>query len=68
MKFYSGLGKRATQVFEVLGNIYGNSCVSSTQVFEYLRRCKDGRECSSDNEWPAQPEPTCSDELMQKVH
>jgi len=37
-------GKFATETYDLLKKVYGDECLSRTQVFEWFKRFKEGRE------------------------
>jgi len=37
-------GKSATETYDLLKNVYGDECLSCTEVFEWCKRFKEGRE------------------------
>jgi hypothetical protein len=43
VKFLAKLGKFATVTYSLLMEVYGDECLSSTQVFEWFKRFKEGR-------------------------
>ncbi|KAJ8933108.1 hypothetical protein NQ318_016881 [Aromia moschata] len=46
----SELGKTFTEAYAMLKEVYGNECVSRTQVFEWFKLFKEGRETTDDIE------------------
>ena len=44
IKFLIKLGKSATETYNLLTEVYGDQCLSRTQVFEWFKKFKDGRE------------------------
>jgi hypothetical protein len=44
VKFCVRIGKSATEMYDLLKNVYGDERLSHTQVFEWFKRFKDGRE------------------------
>jgi len=46
------LGKSATESHDLLKKIYGDECLSRTQVFERFKRFKEGREEIGDDQRP----------------
>jgi hypothetical protein len=40
VKFLVKLGKSATETYNLLMEVYGNECLSRTQVFEWFKRFK----------------------------
>jgi hypothetical protein len=43
VKFLAKLGKSATEMYNLLMEVYGDECLSCTQIFEWLKRFKVGR-------------------------
>jgi hypothetical protein len=43
VKFLAKLGKFATETYSLLVEVYGDECLSRTQVFEWFKRFKEGR-------------------------
>ncbi|KAJ8949095.1 hypothetical protein NQ318_017000 [Aromia moschata] len=41
------LGKTFTEAYVMLKEVYGNDCLSRTQVFESFKRFKEGRETTT---------------------
>ncbi len=48
IKFLFKLGKSASETFVMLQQVF-DDCLSRTQVFEWFKRFKDGREDTSDD-------------------
>ena len=48
-------GKSATEMYDLLKKVYGYECLSCTQVFEWFKRLKEGREGIRDNQCPGCP-------------
>ena len=44
IKFLTKLGKSATETYNLLTEVYGDQCLSRTQVFEWFKKFKEGRE------------------------
>jgi len=44
VKFCVKLGNSATETYDLLKNVYSDECLSRTQVFEWFKRFKEGRE------------------------
>jgi len=44
VKFCVKLGKSATETYDLLKKVYGDECLSHTQVFMWFKRFKEGRE------------------------
>ena len=55
VKFCVKLGKSATETYDLLKKVYGDECLSRTQVFEWFRRFKEGREEIGDDQLPGHP-------------
>ncbi|KAJ8953745.1 hypothetical protein NQ318_015401 [Aromia moschata] len=56
LNFHVELGKTFTKAYAMLKEVYGNECLSLTQVFEWFKRFKEGREASENDprpEWPS---------------
>ena len=51
LKFLVKLGKTATEALTMLTKVYGDECLSRTQVFEWFKRFKEGRESTVDQGW-----------------
>jgi len=49
VKFCVKLGKSARETYSCLKKVYGDECLSRTQVFEWFKRFKEGREEIGDN-------------------
>ncbi|KAJ8953153.1 hypothetical protein NQ318_017180 [Aromia moschata] len=46
------MGKTFTEAYAMLKEVYGNECLSRTQVFEWFQRFKEGRETTEDDPRP----------------
>ena len=44
VNFCVKLGKSATETYDLLKKIYGDECLSPTEVFEWFKKFKEGRE------------------------
>ena len=44
IKFLTKLVKSATETYNLLTEVYGDQCLSRTQVFEWIKKLKEGRE------------------------
>ena len=55
VKFCVKLGKSATETYDLWKKIYGDECLSRTQVFEWFKRIKEGREEIGDEQCPSCP-------------
>jgi transposase len=61
------LGKSATQIYNLLKIVYGDECLSLTQVFEWFKRFKEGRKESGDDQRPGHPSTSETDANIKKV-
>ncbi|KAJ8956868.1 hypothetical protein NQ318_014283 [Aromia moschata] len=50
LEFLVKLEKTFTEAYAMLKEVYGNACLSRTQVFEWFKRFKEGRETTEDEE------------------
>ena len=55
VKFCVKLGKSATETYDLLKKVYDDECLSRTQVFEWFKRFKEGREEIGDDQRPGRP-------------
>ncbi|KAJ8956287.1 hypothetical protein NQ318_015023, partial [Aromia moschata] len=53
--FVLNWGKLFTEAYGMLKEVYGNECLSRTQVFEWFQRFKEGRETTEDDPRPGRP-------------
>ncbi|KAJ8958126.1 hypothetical protein NQ318_006059 [Aromia moschata] len=67
LKFLVKLRLTFTEVYAMLKEIYGNECLSHTQVFEWFKLFKEGRETTEDDSRPGQPSPSKTDEHIEKI-
>ena len=67
MKFCVKLGKSATEMHNLLKKVYGDECLSCTQVFEWFKRFKEGREQVGDDQRPSHPSTSKIDASIEKV-
>jgi hypothetical protein len=44
VKFCVKIVKSATELYDLLKKLYGDECLSHTQVFKWFKRFKEGRE------------------------
>jgi len=66
VKFCVKLGKSATETYDLLKKIYGDECLSRTQVFEWFKRWKEGRKEIGDNQRPGRPSTSKTDANIEK--
>jgi len=67
VKFCVKLGKSATETYDLLKKVYGDECLSRTQVFERFKRFKEGREVVEDDQRPGRPSTSKADANIEKV-
>jgi len=67
VKFCVKLGKSATETYDLLKKVYGDECLSRTQVFELVKWFKEGREEIGDYQCPARPNTSKTDANIEKV-
>jgi len=67
VKFCVKLGKSTTETYNLLKKIYGDECLSRTQVFEWFKRFKEGREEIGDDQRPGCPSTSKTDANIEKV-
>ena len=61
------LGKSATETYDLLKKVYGDECLSYTQVFEWFKRFKEGREEIGDDQRPSRTSTSKTDTNIEKV-
>ncbi|KAJ8941494.1 hypothetical protein NQ318_006181 [Aromia moschata] len=52
IKFLVKLGKTLTEACAMIKEVYGNECLCRTQVSEWIKRFKEGRETTEDDTRP----------------
>jgi len=67
VKFYVKLGKSATEMYDLIKKVYGDECLFLTQVFEWLKRFKEGMEEIGDDQRPGRPSKPKTDANNEKV-
>ncbi|KAJ8960941.1 hypothetical protein NQ318_020241 [Aromia moschata] len=67
IKFLVKLGKTFTEAYAMLKEMYGTECVSRTQVFEWFKRFKEGREMTEDDPRPGRPSTSKMDENIENI-
>jgi hypothetical protein len=66
-KFCVKHGKSATEMYDWLKKVYGDECLSHTQVFEWFKWFKGGREEFRDNQHAGCPSTSKTDADIEKV-
>jgi len=67
IKFLTKLGKSATETYNLLTEVYGDQCLSRTQVFEWFKKFKEGREYVGDDPKSGRPSTAKTQENVEKV-
>ncbi|KAJ8939420.1 hypothetical protein NQ318_020875 [Aromia moschata] len=65
--FLVKLGKTFTEAYAMLKEVYGSECLSRTQVVEWLKRFKEGRETTEDDPRPGRSSTSKTDENIEKL-
>ncbi|KAJ8941722.1 hypothetical protein NQ318_023318 [Aromia moschata] len=63
----SSLDKPKLKRNAMLKEVYGNACLSRTQVFEWFKRFKEGREMTEEDPRPGRPSTSKTDENIEKI-
>ncbi|KAJ8953538.1 hypothetical protein NQ318_002958 [Aromia moschata] len=67
LKFLVKLGKTFTEAYAMLKEVYGNECLSRTQVFEWFKRFKEGPETTEDDPRHGRLSTSKTDENIEKI-
>jgi hypothetical protein len=67
VKFLAKLGKSATEMYNLLMEVYGDECLSHTQVFEWFKRFKKGKGEIEDDSHPGRSCTSRTDANIEKV-
>ena len=67
IKFCFKLDKKFTETYELLKKVYGDDCMSRTQVHTWFTRFKNGRDDLNDDARPRRPEASNHSKLVGKV-
>ena len=67
IKFCVKLERKFTETYELMKKVYGDDCMSRTQVYTWFTRFKNGREDLNDDLRPGRPEVSNRAELVEKV-
>jgi len=67
VKFCVKLGKSAAEMYSLLKKVYGDEYLFRTQVFEWFKRLKEGREEIGDDQRPSRPSTSKTDANIEKV-
>ena len=61
------LKKKFAETYKLMETVYGDDCMSRTQVYTWFTRFKNGREDLNDDLRPGRPEVSNRAELVEKV-
>jgi hypothetical protein len=67
VKFLAKLGKSATKTYNLLMEVYGDQCLSHTQIFAWFKMFKEGRREIEDDPRPGRPCTSKTDANIEKV-
>ena len=67
VKFCVKLGKFTTEMYDLLKKVFGDECLSHSQVFEWFKRFKEGREEIGDDQLPGRPSTSKMDANIEKL-
>ena len=67
IKFCVKLEKKFAETYELMKKVYGDDCMSRTQVYTWFTGFKNGREDLNDDLRPGRPEVSNRAELVEKV-
>jgi len=67
VKFCVKLGKSASEPYDLFKKDYGDECISLTQVFDWFKRFKEGKEEVGDYQRPGRPTTSKTDANTKKV-
>ena len=66
IKFCFKLGEKFAETYELLKKVYGDDCMSHTQVYTWFTRFKNVRDDLNDDPRPGRPEASNRAELVEK--
>ncbi|PNF30316.1 hypothetical protein B7P43_G15022 [Cryptotermes secundus] len=67
IKFLTKLGKSATETYNLLTEVYGDQCLSRTQVFEWFKKFMEGRKNVGNDPKSGRPPTAKTPENVEKV-
>jgi hypothetical protein len=67
VKFLTKLGKSTTEMYNLLMEVYGDECLSCTQVLEWFKRLKEERGEIEGDTHPGRPCTSKTDANIEKV-
>jgi len=68
MKFCFKLGKSATEIHDMLVQVYGDAAVIRKTVYKWFEQFHSGSESIDDEETPGRHSTSCTDENISKVN
>ena len=68
LKFLVKLKKTPTECFQLLKEVFGDNCMSRTQVFKWHKRFLEGREAVEDDERAGRPVTSRTDKNIEKLN
>jgi hypothetical protein len=66
VKFFVRIGKSTTEMYDWLKQVYGDECLSHTEVFEWFKRFKEGRKVIGDGQHCGRPSTSKTDANVEK--
>ncbi|XP_011166492.1 histone-lysine N-methyltransferase SETMAR-like [Solenopsis invicta] len=67
IKFNARLGKSASETFQLVQQVYGDACLSRSNVFVWHKRFLDGRESLEDDQHTGRPVSIRKPETIEKI-
>ena len=67
IKFCIKLEKKFAETYELMKKVYGDYCMSRTQVYTWFTQFKNGRDDLNDGPRPGRPEASNRPELVEKI-
>lgn len=67
IKFHAKLGKNASETLKLMQQVYGDNCLSRTNVFVWDKRFLEGRESLEDDKHTGRPISVRTPEMIEKV-
>ena len=67
IKFRFKLEKKFAETYELMKKVYGDDCMSRTEVHTWFTRFKNGRDDLNDDPRPGRPEASNHAELVEKI-